>query len=438
MLPFLPVPMDVAQQAWVQVRGEERVRTGNDVTAAETELNPQARYDFIWQGGQSHFVAIYQPRLVYAHVFDTPDVDPNVVNLGTLATYEADPTGGFRKADPNRNPLSTLHNGGFGFEHVRRRWRLSAYQFGAYGPITTTALLVQPPWNGAGYPADPNPIIPSTVAARFTLLFLQTQIFAPIRVSPRVAVIPGFVYNAFGGAESDSRAVIAMTRGPAASLAVEVAATKRDRLTTTVGGGQVQVLFQGDRTGPSIVRAEAMQSWRHWWGAGLTSEVVAGGAVGGDEIQGFTAFSLARAGVLYDSYTLPRMEPGAPPMGVPAGRGNRLQIGAVAKVEPWLDLFSGQLEQRGIVSAATNYTIERTTLRFQLAAGRVLPTPNVTAEYQIVQAETSLRYAFTDTFASDLGIRYGYQEFDNAIRFNSLSQTMFFGGLTWAPLPARF
>ena len=125
MLPFSAVvPMDVAQQAYVQVRAEERVRFGSDINAAETELNPQLRYDFIWRGGQNHFVAIYQPRFVYTHAWNRRFPDPTLINPGTL---NQDPV--------NANPLSALHNGGFGFEAVRPRWRLSLYQFGAYGPV---------------------------------------------------------------------------------------------------------------------------------------------------------------------------------------------------------------------------------------------------------------------------------------------------------------
>ena len=71
MFPFFPAPMDVAQQAYFQARAEERIRTGNDVTAEETEIQPQLRYDFIWDGGQDHFVAIYNPRFIYTHTFKT-------------------------------------------------------------------------------------------------------------------------------------------------------------------------------------------------------------------------------------------------------------------------------------------------------------------------------------------------------------------------------
>ncbi len=440
MLPFLPVPMDVAQQGYVQIHVEERYRTGNDVTAEETELNPQLRYDVIWNGGQDHFVAIYQPRFVLTDTFATPDADPNVVNLGTLSTYEPDPNNpnAFRKADPNQNPVSALQNGGIGFEMNRPRYRLSLYQFAAYGPVTTTTLLVQAPWNGDGYPADPTPIIPSTVAGRFTLLFLQTQLFAPIRASKRVAVIPGFVYNAFGGATSASRAAMALTQGPGASVAVEVAASRDDRLTTTVGSGLVGTEFEGDRTGPTIYRAEATQSWRHWHTPWLSTEIIGGASIGGDAISGVAAYSIAQVGLLYDSWPLVKLDPGGVAIGAAPGHGNRLQVGIVVKATPWLDLFSGELEERAVGVFAANYSIDRITLRGQVSGARVFNTPHSVAQYLVFETEGGLRFNFTPTFSADAGVRYGHQDFSNAIRFNELDQVTLYAGLLWAPVPARF
>jgi hypothetical protein len=426
MFPFLPVPMEVAQQGWVQARVEERVRTGNDVTAQETELNPQARYDVIGQGGQAHAVAIYQPRFVFTQTFERNLPDPTLVNPGTINT-----------ADPNETPLSALHNGGLGLELLRRRWRLAAYQFAAYGPVTTTALLVQAPWTGEGAPPDPNPIIPSTVAARFTLLFAQTQVFVPIRVSPRVAVIPGFVYNAFGGADSQSRGAMALTSGPGASVAVVVQATRNDQLTSTVGGGTVTAAFEGDRTGATIYRAEASQAWRHWFTANLSTEVSGGSTVGGDQISGFRIYTLGQAAMLYDTWPLLKLAPGAPPQGQ-VGQGNRLQVGLSVKATPWLDLFSGGLEQRAVGTAAVNYTIAKITLRGQLSSARVFNTPDTVAKYSIFQAEAGVRYRLAPTFSLDGGLRYGSQDVDNAIRAVQTTQTTVFAGLLWAPLPARF
>lgn len=428
MLPFSAVvPMDVAQQALVQLKAEERLRSGSDIKALETELNPQIRYDYIWRGGQNHFVALYQPRFLWTRSWDQRRPDPNLVNLGTLNLQ-----------DPNKTPYSTLHNGGVGYEMVRPRWRLSLYQFAAYGSISTTALLVPPVWEGGGPPPDPNPIIPSTIGARFTLLFVQTQLFVPIRLSPRTALIPGATYNVFGGADKDSRGVIALTSGPGATLALEHAATQSDTFISTVGVGQVSTRFQDDRDGVIIIRAEGTQVWRHWYTSHFSSDLMAGASIGGDEINGFSIYSLGSASILYDSYPQARVAPGAPPFAVLGGRGHRLQFGAIAKVAPWIDLFSGDLEQRAVLSLAANYTVDRVTLRGQLAQARVINTPRSVAEYQIVFGEAGVRFRIAPTLSADAGMRLGYQNFNNAVRFNELSQVSVYGGLTWAPLPARF
>ena len=428
MLPFTAVmPMDVAQQAYVQARVEERLKSGSDINAAETELNPLLRYDLIWRGGQNHFVAIYNPRFIHTTSWDRTLPDPNLINPETL-----------NLTDPNKTPLSALHNGGIGYEVVRPRWRLSLYQFLAYGPISTTALLVQAPWNGVALPPDPNPIIPAIIGARFRLLFVQTQLFVPIKLSPRTALIPGFTYNAFGGADRSSRGVIALTQGPGASLALEHAATRSDRFITTVGAGRITTSFQDDREGVVIVRTEATQSWRHHYSNNLASEVMGGASVGGDEINGFTMFTVGHAALLWDSWGQARIPPGAAPYGVFGGRGHRLQLGAVAKIQPWIDLFSGDLEQRAVVSLAANYTVDRVTVRGGLSQARVLATPRSVAQYQIVLADGGIQYRITPTLSADVGLRAGYQDFNNAVRFNELTQLTAYGGVSWAPYPARF
>ncbi|HVJ94433.1 MAG TPA: hypothetical protein VM580_31820 [Labilithrix sp.] len=428
MLPLSAiVHMDVAQQGFVQVRAEERVRSGSDIKAAEAEFNPQLRYDLIWRGGQNHFVAIYQPRFIHTTSWDRRLPDPNLINPGTL-----------NLADPNDTPLSALHNGGVGFEMMRSRWRLSLYQFAAYGPISTTALLVQRPWDGITPPPDPNPIIPAVIGARFRLLFVQTQLFVPIRLSRRTALIPGATYNAFGGADRGSRGVIALTQGPGVSLQLDHAATRHDRFVTTIGAGQITTTFQDEREGALILRSEATQSWRHWFSNRLSSELMGGASIGGDAINGFTIFTQGHAALLWDSWGQPRVAPGAPPYEVFGGRGDRWQFGAIAKVQPWIDLFSGELEQRAVLSAATNYSIDRVTLRGALSYARVLPTPRSVAEYQIILGEAGLQFRFTPTFSGDLGVRTGYQDFNNAVRFNELTQLSGYAGLSWAPLPARF
>ncbi len=428
MFPFPAVlHMDVAQQGHFNMRVEERAKSGSDIKAIESEVAPLIRYDTIWQEGRSHFVALYNPRFIHTHSWDRRFPDPNLINPATLNTR-----------DPNDTPISTLHNGGFVFEHVRNRLSLRIFQFLAYGPITTTALLVNRPWEGDGVPPDPNPILPATIASRFTLLFVQSQVFLPYRLSSRAAITPNVAYNAFGGADRTSRGVIALTQGPGAGVTFDYDATREDRLTSLVGGGRISTTFQDDRDGATIYRAEATQAWRHYWSNGFWTEVMGGGSIGGDEINGFSVFSLAHISALYDTYPLPRIAPGAPVIGAPDGHGPRIQLGFIAKVQPWIDLFSGDLEQRAVVSAGMNYIVDRVTLRAQLSTARVINTPRSVAQYQIVFSDLGARLQITPIFAADAGVRLGYQDFNNAVRFNELSQIQGYVGLGFTPPHARF
>lgn len=113
-------------------------------------------------------------------------------------------------------------------------------------------------------------------------------------------------------------------------------------------------------------------------------------------------------------------------------------MGLLGKVQPWIDLFSGELEQRGVATFATNVTTGQTTFRGAISTARVLATPRSVAQYQIVLGETSIRYRVSPTFFTDFGVRFGYQDFTNAIRFSEITQVTAFANLTYAPLPAKF
>ena len=217
MLPFLQVaPMDAAQVGTVSVRAEERYRIGNDVHAAETEITPQLKYELIWAGGSGHAVALYsrasctrRPRIGHQARIRA-QVNPETLNLDGS---ERSPV----LAPPQRRSAA--------LELIRPRWRLSAYQFAAYGEVTTTALLV----DGAVEPVTAfrrirPPIIPSTVAARFTLLFAQTQITAPIRLTHVASrSFRSSPTTRSAAPTAKARAAMALTQGPGASLGLEVA-----------------------------------------------------------------------------------------------------------------------------------------------------------------------------------------------------------------------
>jgi hypothetical protein len=431
VFPFLtPVPLDIGQTAGVVLKAEERARAGNDVNAIETELAPTGRYDLLWDGGQNHFVALLAPRVIGTYVTKTATIDPAIVNPESIADRDI-----FER--PNKNPVAALANGGFVLELNRPRYRVTLNQFAAYGSITTTALLQNLPWPGEGRPADPNPIIPSTTGARLTLLFAQTQFGVPIRVSRRFAVTPFAEFNAFGGADDASRGVIALTTGPGGGIRLEAAPSRYDQLETVVGGGRIETTFQGDRQGAVIYRALGTQSYRRWLSNRMSWQLTGGGTVGGDEINGYTFYTLADTALLYDTWGVPKIAPGAQPYGAFGGKNPRTQLGLVAKVEPWLDIFSGDLEQRAVGIGVANYSVGRVTVRGQIAAARVFGTPQSVATYETLQGETSLQYRFTRTFAADFGGRLQYQSFTNAVRISTIRQVAGFLTLTYSPLPAR-
>ena len=421
MLPFV-APMDVATQPGVALRVEERVRRGSDISTSETEIDPTVKFDVAWSGGKNRFTVLYSPRIIYNSYWNQRFPDERLVNRGTINTR-----------DPNDTPVSYRSNGGLDWESIHDRWRLSLQGFGAYGQISTTALLVQPAWDGVDPPPDPFPILPATVGARFTLLFAQTQASVPIKLTPRLALIPTVNYNAFGGADRASKGVIALSRGPGAALSLDYQATKTDRFVTHIGAGIINNDFQDEQAAVTIYRGLATQSWQHYYSRNISSILTGGGQFGGDSVNGYELYSVASATVLYDSWPLLRLAPGAAPQAA-VGHGHRLQIGATVKAEPWIDVFSGDLENRLVTSAAINYTIDRVVLRGYVAQARVYATPQSVATYQQVIGEGGVRYRLTRELSADAGIRLGYQDFTNAIRFNTLTQFTGSVGLTWIPL----
>lgn len=399
MLPFLFAPLNAAGTVAVQTRVEERPivtsdrnNAGNDTSRLESEVAPQARYDLIAKNGADHAVALYAPRLV-------------------LPQTEA----------PSKQPLVTLHSIVAGLEQERTRYHLAAYMFGAYGIITTSALLVQAPWKGDGLPARPNPIIAPQDTARFKLLFLQPQASIAYRLTRRLTLTPTLQYNAFGGANSVSRGTIAMVHGPGGTLALEALTTRSDSWKTTVGAGYSEVLFEGDRKGAPIVQAQADERYRHAFTRAVASEVAAGAQVGGDAQNGYNLFPTGEVNTVLRRPV---------PMGIAA-------VAVVGRVAPWINLFSGDIEQRGEVIGATSWTVRRVTLRAQASAGRVVFMPDTVSRYSIVQAEAGVAYAFSRYVSGDVGARTAVQAFSNAYRESNVSQHMAFVGLTIAPQALR-
>ncbi len=428
MLPFATLPpLDTTSLVAAQVRLEERGRFTAETTSApvtpqtrpvlESELAPQIRYDLLWQHGLSHFVFLYAPRFVI----------PDTTNLDTLR-FSAPTQQERDDSQANNTPLppqfGAYHQFALGLEIERKRTHWAFYGFGGYGPISNTALLVQKPWTGEGLPASPYPIIPTLGAASINLLFLQGQGFVNVRLSRRVTLTPSVNFGAFGSAESLSRRTIPLTYGPGAKVSLDIKTTAVDTWKTAFGAGyQFPALFNDDRKGSPTVLFEAEERYVHQWRPLITSEVAAGARTAQNPTFGARLYPTAEANTIFGW----------------DHRTSETRLAGIAKVGPWINLLSGDVEQKVEGIVAVNHKVGKTTFRGQGSVGVIAGNIDVISRYLLATAQTSAAYQFTRLISADMGVRTTTQFFSNAQREFNTQQLMFFGGLTLAmDPPARF
>lgn len=412
MLPFvahLPYASQTTVTTQVRVEARERVESSEssvgqtDDAALETELAPVLRFDHVWTGGNDHLALLYTPRFIL----------PNLVNAVS---------GDF---SDRRSKFSPFQNGGFGLEVVRPRWRLSLYGFGAYGSITTSALLYQKPWNGEGLPAEPNPLLPADRAARFTVVFYQPQLAVTFRLNRFVSLRPLVRYNAFGGADGESRATIPLTRGPQAELHLDVRATKADTFSTLIGAAYTQVLaaqldvlgnYQFDREGAPITNVFGEQRWQHRFSSRATAELAVGANVADTRTQGTKLAPTGEANFQY--------------------RRKNLKLAFVARQAPWVNLFAGEYEPRtsGTLAANVDFT-KQVYLQTQATAARTLGDLDSISRYTLGVGDLGVGYKITREITVDLGARLGIQDLSNANLDSTTTQFIVYGGFQYAPKP---
>lgn len=424
MLPFATLPpMDTTSAVALQVRLEERGRFTDEATSVaakpvtrpvlESELAPQLRYDLLWHHGFSHLVVLYAPRFIV----------PDTTDVGSL-TFSS-PTREETNAANNAGTLlpqqfGAFHNVGLGLEIEEKRTHWGFYQFAGYGPISNTALLVQKPWAGDGLPASPYPIIPTLGASTFNLLFLQSQAFVNVRLSRRVTLTPLVTFGAFGGADGLSRGKIPLTYGPGARLTLDVKTTPLDTLKTAIGGGYTfPALFDGDQIGSPTVRLEAEERLVHQWSRQVSSEVAVGAQTAQNPTFGARLYPTGEVSTT---------------VGV-EHRTSETRFSTVGRLGPWINLLSGDVEQKVEGIVAINHRIDRTTIRGQASVGAIAGNTDVISRYVLATGQAGVAYQFTRHFSADLGIRATDQFFSNAQRKFDTQQLMIFGGVTVATDP---
>ncbi|MBL8610689.1 MAG: hypothetical protein JNL38_25340 [Myxococcales bacterium] len=413
MLPFVHVPLASQSTVTAQVRVEARERIessestvgSTDDAALETELAPILRFDHVWHGGDDQLGVLYSPRFIL----------PNTVNAVS---------GDF---SDRRSKFSPYQVGGFALEIGRPRWRLSLAGFGAYGSITTSALLYQRPWQGDGVPAEPYPILPADRAARFTVVFYQPQAAFTYRLTRFLSVRPLVRYNAFGGADGESRATIPLSRGPVGELHLDVRATKEDTFSTLVGAAYTQVLaaqldvagnYERDREGAPITNVFGEQRWQHRFSTRTTTELALGATIAQTRTQGTKLAPTGEASVVY--------------------RKKGLRLALVARQAPWVNLFAGEYEPRTSGTFAANVDLTKQLyVQTQMTAARTLGSLDSISRYTLGVGDVGLGYRITREASVDIGGRLGIQDLSNANLDSTTTQGIIYGGFTYAPRPFK-
>lgn len=415
--------MDTTSTVAAQVRLEERGRFTNETTSLavkpvtrpvlESELAPQLRYDLLWGHGLSHFVAIYAPRFI---VPDTSNIDTLRLSSPTADEVNA----AFQNNTTPPQQFGAFHNLALGLELEAKRTHWSIFQFAGYGPISNTALLVQKPWNGEGLPASPYPIIPTLGASSFNLLFLQSQASVTIRLSRTTTLTPLVNFGAFGGADSVSRGKIPLNYGPGARVSLDVKTTPLDTWRTAVGTGYTfPALFAESLTGSPTIRVELDEQYEHRWSPLATSAVSVGAEVAQNPTFGARLYPKGEASTTYGW----------------DHRTSETRFALIGKLGPWINLLSGDVEQKTEGLFGVSHRINKTTLRAQASAGGIVGNTDVISKYVLATGQIGAAYQLTRHISIDLGVRGTSQLSTTAQRRFDTQQLMIFGGITLATDP---
>ena len=395
MIPVVHVPMNTASLVSVQVRAEERQRVSDSGSIFESEVNPMLRYDMIGRHFEDHIAALYNPHFISPFVLKRPP--------GT-------------DLKEGSSSATVLHSFAFAAELSRRRYKLSLTEYGSLGDTTTTALLFQKPWAGEGLPVRPAAVV--TVGPAFTLLFSQTQLAVPLLLTRRLTLTPSVSYNAFGGANTESKDVLPMVHGPGGSVILEYKASRHDALRVLTGGGYQNILF-ATRTGDPLFRQESEVRLQHQHSRKFASEWATGYIVAGDVRAGAMLFPTSEVAGVYTLST--------------NARGASTRFAAVGRVTPWLNLFSLEFEQRADITLAANMVVDKTTFRVQGTAGRAVFNIDSVSKYSLYVAEAGVSYALHKFWNVEGGARGAMQSSENALRADDVRQAIFYLALQYAP-----
>ena len=445
-----------------EVRGRDTSGSvaGTD-QSADVETDPEIRLKVRGNHDDDEFNLFYTPRLILSHVaYDvcgpsTPGSSCGLLpNLGT--SYVNTPT------------PEILNGGGLLFKHQHARTAISIVEQGTYGTVDAGSLLNEPLWTGTDAPP---PIFP---IARYPDVQLQLVtsfggIYFYEQVTPRIDFQASVSFGVYGGPNNESRATFPLTQSPGFQLKVEDAMTRIDDLIVSGGADYTGVttytgVEPGYAPGPRApeyvapespqysVRGYAEARIRHHWSRLASTELAVGAVAAFQQQQLVNTSPVVTTGTTPypTAELLTTVSSGVAQVG-----GAHSQLVAIARVQPWIDIFDGTVVQRaeGILGAFS--TSGSNTFRAELVGHYVIPTDSSPGRYRFLYAEVDYARDLSRRVSIDFGARAGAESTSEVYSCattgatctaaaptpttasGSIYEGEVFLGFSWKPLPVK-
>jgi hypothetical protein len=353
MFAALPMAADLAATLTLSDRTETRLRDPGDTPTApsvDIATMPEARLSLA--SSRSNFALAYTPRLT---LWDVNDV-------------------GLR-------PL-WLDAGSARFESRYGRTTLSLAQEASYGSMSFADLTFAPSPEGAPPRVD---VIPSSQIVEFestsTTLGSRTE-------THRWTLGSSIGYQLSGGADSASRLVIPLQKGPVAEAEATFAGSPVDGFATTLNASETTF-----SSGPEIILGEVDEGWRRRWSAVTETDLTLGvseGRVRPSPLAQAVEQTNPVAEVILEHRILTDAD--------------RVTIRIGSRLGPVVNRLLGIVDERIQGTLASKWTHGPLAANAFVSAQQSLNTGGPDAT-ELVAGEISLSYAVTEAVAFDVGVR---------------------------------
>ena len=442
-----------------EVRGRDTSGSlaGTD-QSADVETDPEIRLRVRANHDNDEFQLYYTPRLILSHfAYDLCGPSTTTATVaGASASCHALPNVGASYV--NRPTPEILNGGGISLKHIHKRTAIAFIEQGTYGTVDAGALLNEPLWTGTDAPP---PIFPIAKYPDIKLELVTSYAGVSFyeQVTPRVDFQANASFGVYGGPDNASRATFPLTESPGFQLKLEDAVTRRTDFIVSAGADYTAVttytgLAPGYAPGGPIYVAPDSPQFsargygevrvRHHWSRLAATELAVGGVVAFQQEQ-----PTATSGLVTSATTPYPTAEFMTTVGTntPAQAQNlgvqptvHAQLIAIARVQPWIDIFDGTVVQRaeGIIGALS--TVGRNAYRAQIVGHYVVPTAASPGRYRFLYAELDYARQMSRAWTVDVGARGGAEatsEVTTASASGSIYEGELFLGLSWRPLPVK-